>query len=89
MLHDTRHQIDKIDKIDAQVINLLGQRMEASRQIAQEIQQVNPGEWHQKTREIEILDKVKLLGNAQGFDDQFITDLYQVILGESRKICGE
>jgi len=86
MLNDIRHSTDKID---AQIIQLLGERMDRSRELATEIQKVNPAERHQNTREIEILDKVKFHGNAQGFGDRFMTDLYQVILGESRKICGE
>ncbi len=41
---------------------------------------------HVKTREITVLDQVKLLGNQVGLNDAFITNLYQVILTESRRI---
>ncbi len=74
-----------IDQLDGQIIQLIAQRMNLSRDIGKEKQK--PGhEVHLKTREIEVLDKVKILGNAAGLDDAFITDLYQVILAKSRRL---
>jgi chorismate mutase len=85
MIEDLRKQVDKLD---ASLIGLVGQRMELSRKIGKEKKQTGQ-EIHVKTREIAILDKVKLLGDRQGLSDSFVADLYQVILTESRRIQSE
>jgi len=75
----------KIDQLDIKIINLIADRMEVSQKIGEEKQK--PGhEIHLKTREIEVLDKVKISGNRAGLEDAFIADLYQVILAKSRSL---
>lgn len=75
----------EIDKIDAEIVKLLAKRMELSQQIGKEKQQTGE-EIHVRTREIEVLDLVKLLGDQLGLQESFLTDLYTVILKESRQI---
>lgn len=84
MIEELRREIDKID---AELITLLSKRMEHSRQIGEEKQSTGE-DIHVRTREIAVLDKVKLLGNREGLNDTFVVDLYQVILAESRRLQG-
>jgi len=78
----------EIDKIDSEIISLLAKRIALSQKIGNE-KQTTGADIHVKTREITVLDQVKLLGNQSGLDDAFITSLYQVVLTESRRVQGE
>jgi monofunctional chorismate mutase len=78
----------EVDKLDAELISIIGKRMDLSRQIGEEKRESGE-EIHAKTREITVLDQVKLLGNQAGLDDAFITNLYQTILAESRRVQEE
>lgn len=82
MIDDIRKQIDRID---IELINLLAKRMELVVQIGKE-KKVSGEEVLQATRESVVIDKAKLLADTLGLDDTFITNLYSVILVESRKI---
>lgn len=74
----------EIDAVDADLVKLLAKRLDLVRQVGEEKKKEGV-EVHQKTREIEVLDKVKLLGDTLGLEDEFIADLYSVIFAESRK----
>ena len=84
MLEDLRREMDKLD---AQLVKVLADRMELSRKIG-EAKLAEGTPIHQKTREIAVLDKAKILGNSLGLNDTFLTDLYSLILSESRKSQG-
>ena len=76
-----------IDKLDSELVRLLADRLELSRKIGEEKRSTGE-EIHVRTREIAILDRVKLYGDQLGLDEDFLTSLYQVILAESRRIQG-
>jgi chorismate mutase-like protein len=84
MIDEIRKQIDDLDE---ELIQLLAKRMDLSRQIGEE-KQATGAEIHVKTREIAVLDRVKFAADQQGLSEAFVTDLYQVILAESRKTQG-
>ena len=84
MIDDLRKQIDLVD---AELIDVLNKRMGLCKKIGDEKR--GTGEKIQsRTREVTILDSVKLYGNRAGLDEDFVTNLYQVILAESRRIQG-
>ena len=85
MIDDIRKQIDKVD---VELINLLAKRMELAVEIGRE-KKVSGEEVLQATRESVVLDKAKLLADTLGLDDAFITNLYTVILAESRRIQSQ
>lgn len=84
MLEDLRR---KMDKLDAELVKLLARRIDLSKQIG-EAKRAEGIEIHQKTREIAVLDGAKLMGDALGLSDAFLTDIYSLILAESRKAQG-
>lgn len=81
MIDDLRKQIDKID---IELMHLLVKRMELSAEIGRE-KKMSGEAVLQATRETVVLDKVKLLADTLGLSETFITDLYNVILAESRR----
>lgn len=81
MIEDVRKEVDKID---VELVKLLAKRMELAAKIGKE-KKASGMDIHQRTREVTILDQVKLLGDTLGLSDVFITNLYQVILIESRR----
>lgn len=85
MIDDIRK---KVDRVDAELIRLLAKRMELVTGIGREKKELG-GEVLQATRESVILDKAKLLADTLGLDDAFITNLYTVILAESRRIQSQ
>lgn len=82
MIEDIRKQIDRVD-ID--LVHLLAKRMDLAATIGREKKELGE-EVIQATRESVVLDKVKLLADTLGLSETFITDLYNIILAESRKI---
>ncbi len=85
MIDDLRRQVSKID---SELIGLLAKRMELSVQIGRE-KKTSGIEIHQKTREVTVLDSVKLLANSLGLPEAFVTDVYTLIIAESRRIQDE
>lgn len=82
MIEDLRKQVDKID---IELVHLLVKRMELSAEIGR--QKKAGGEAvMQMTRETVVLDKVKLLADTLGLSEDFVTNLYKVILQESRRV---
>jgi len=75
----------EVDKLDSDLITILAKRMDLSKKIGMKKEQTDE-EIHVRTREITVLDQAKLLGDRAGLRDDFITNLYQVILAESRRI---
>jgi chorismate mutase/prephenate dehydratase len=82
MINELRKEVDKLD---TELISLLAKRMDLSRQIGNEKKESGE-DIHVRTREITVLDQVKLLGDRAGLADAFVTNLYQVVLAESRRI---
>ena len=82
MLNEFRNKIDKIDK---EIVMLLGAREEISEKIGDlkkrkgiEIQDVN--------REIELIKALEKIGEKKGLDQVYINDIFQIILKRSKKI---
>jgi len=84
MLDDLRKEVDKVD---AELIRLLAKRLHLSTEIGRE-KKATGVEIHQKTREMTVLDQAKLLANSLGISEAFITDIYSLILSESRQVQG-
>lgn len=82
MIDDLRKQVSKID---SELITLLAKRMELSVQIGRE-KKASDIEIHQKTREMAVLDSVKLLANSLGLSESVVTDIFVVIFAESRRL---
>lgn len=82
MIEDIRKQIDRVD---IELIHLLAKRMDLAATIGREKRELGE-EVIQATRESVVLDKVKLVADTLGLSEAFITDLYTVILAESRRI---
>lgn len=84
MLEELRREMDHAD---SELVKLLAKRMEISKRIG-DAKRSEGVEIHQKTREIAVLDKAKLLGDSLGLSDAFLTDVYSTILAESRRQQG-
>ena len=82
MIDDLRKEVDKLD---VELIKLLSRRMGLTAEIGREKKAAGT-EVHQKTREMTVLDQAKLLANSLGLSEAFITDIYSLILAESRRI---
>jgi len=74
---------DCIDSIDAQIVNLIGQRLSYVKK-AGEIKGKNIP-IHDQKRENEILAKVSLLAEKQGYSADISQSIYVVILEQSNK----
>ncbi len=85
MIDDLRRDVSKID---SKLIELLAKRMKLSVEIGRE-KKISNIEIHQKTREVTVLDSVKLLANSLGLSEPFVTDIYTLIISESRRIQDE
>ncbi|MFH0837909.1 MAG: chorismate mutase [Patescibacteria group bacterium] len=78
----------KIDKLDAELVGLLAQRMSLSVQLGREKKAAGMA-IHQKTREMAVLDSAKLLADSLGLSESFVTDIYALILAESRRLQNQ
>ncbi len=85
MIDDLRKQVSKID---SELITLLSKRMELSVQIGHEKKASNI-EIQQKTREVAVLDSVKLQANSLGLSESFVADVFTGIMAESRRVQNE
>jgi isochorismate pyruvate lyase len=72
---------DCIDSIDTQIVDLIGQRLSYVKR-AGEIKGKNIP-IHDQKRENQILEKVSLLAEKQGYSSKFIISIYKIILEES------
>lgn len=82
IIDDLRKQIDKVD---GDLIHLLAKRMDLVTQIGRE-KKVSGEAVLQVTRETAVLDKVKLIADTLGLDENFIANLFRAILNESRRV---
>lgn len=77
----------EIDGIDVQLVKLLAKRMEISLEIGREKRAAGT-EVHQKTREMAVLDRAKLLADSLGLSEALVVDIYALIFNESRRLQG-
>tara|TARA_Y100000310_G_scaffold345853_1_gene471436 strand:+ start:20489 stop:20755 length:267 start_codon:yes stop_codon:yes gene_type:complete len=74
----------EIDKIDDEIINLLGKRKNLVKIIAGLKKESNkPTE--DKSREQQIIERLKELSKKYSLDENFVAALYQVILKNSKE----
>jgi len=78
----------EIDKLDSELVGLLTKRMALSAQLGREKKAAGM-EIHQKTREMAVLDSAKLLADSLGLSESFVTDVYALILAESRRLQNQ
>lgn len=81
-LHRLREQIDLID---SQLIQLLGERLETSKKIA-EVKEQNKMAVYQPKRWEEVLERKLALAQEHGIDPSFVKELYEKIHAESVKV---
>ncbi len=75
----------KINEIDEQLVKLLSQRREMSREVIKQ-KDFAGLEVRDKEREKELLNRIIKLGNEQGLDTHFITKLFYEIVEDSIRI---
>ncbi|MBN2306898.1 chorismate mutase [Candidatus Peregrinibacteria bacterium] len=75
----------EIDKLDIELVKLLFKRMELAAQLGREKRAAGE-KIHQKTREMAVLDNVKLQANSLGLSEGLVTDIYTLIFAESRRL---
>lgn len=83
-MKDLRNQIDDLD---AQLVHLLGKRMNLVREIAKLKKQSDLPITDEK-REEELRKNLTELAKKEGLDDGFVNHLYTHIFIESRRIQG-
>jgi chorismate mutase len=74
-----------IDQIDPRILEMLGKRMQASEKIGDIKAELGLPVCVPK-RENEVIRKRRLLGRIYFLDDEFVCDLFELILRESKKI---
>lgn len=79
---------DQIDKIDEQIINLLVVRNEVITQVAQQKEALSLPTL-QIGREEEVLQKLYKYASQKGLSGQFTTNLFKMIMDESKRIQDE
>lgn len=76
----------KIDALDYQILELLAQRLEICKEIA-EYKQKNNLSVYDKKRELEITNNRIERFKELGFDEQeFVTKLFELIMKKSREV---
>ncbi|MBI5452320.1 chorismate mutase [Candidatus Gottesmanbacteria bacterium] len=77
----------EIDKIDENLVLLLGRRLDVVKKIAKVKKRDNlPAE--DKIREKEVLTKVKQLGDMVGLNSQWLIKIFQLIIKESKRFTS-
>ncbi len=76
---------EQIDSVDREIVELLKKRMDIAKQIGK-LKMQSSTSVHQKTREVAVLDRIKLLANSLGLSEDFVIDLYTLIFAESRRL---
>lgn len=84
MINDFR---SKIDKIDEKIVRLLAERFQNVVKIG-EIKDRTGLKIENKNREDEIIRKVKKLSLNFSLNEKFVSDLYELIIKESRRLQG-
>ncbi|EKD48185.1 MAG: bifunctional chorismate mutase/prephenate dehydrogenase [uncultured bacterium] len=77
----------KIDKIDERILKLLAERFENVIKIG-EIKRGKGLKIQNKKREDEIIRKVRKLSSRFALNERFVSDFYELIIDESRKLQG-
>ncbi|MBI4990916.1 chorismate mutase [Candidatus Gottesmanbacteria bacterium] len=78
----------EIDKIDENLVLLLGRRLDVVKKIAKVKKRDNlPAE--DKIREKEVLTKVKQLGDMVGLNSQWLIKIFQLIIKESKRFTSQ
>lgn len=76
---------DEIDKIDTEIIMLLSKRLNAAKDIAK-YKMLNDETIFQPEREKEIFEKLKILAKENKLDINFVNEIFNIIIKESKKI---
>ena len=74
---------NELDKIDEEVLKLLSKRFEITLNVGK-YKHENKLEIFQPDREIKLLESKVKLGSKFGFDENFIKEIFQKIMDESK-----
>ena len=77
----------KIDEIDSQILNLLADRNNISKEIGN-FKKQNKFEVIDKKREQEIFSRLKVMGEEDGLDKEFVQNIFKLIIRHSREVQG-
>jgi chorismate mutase len=75
----------KIDEINEQIIQLLAERSEVSKQIAEEKKSIGK-EIYDPEREAQLIIKIKTLAKEKGLDEDLIENIFKQIMDNSKEI---
>jgi chorismate mutase len=75
---------NEIDRIDDEIINLLGKRKDLVAEIAK-IKKESDNPVYDKDREQKIIGKLKKMAKEKGLDENFVSSLYAIILKDSKE----
>ena len=79
---------EDIDNIDKKIISCLSERMQRIVKIAQ-IKKEDKLEIFDHDREKVVKSKIKDMLKAKGLSDDFVLDIYEIIIKESKRIQNE
>lgn len=74
----------RIAKIDSQIIQAIGERMYLSREIGQ-VKRAGRMDIEVKDVEEAVLSRAKSLGQESGLDEEFIENLFRLLIEHSKK----
>jgi monofunctional chorismate mutase len=74
----------KIDKVDDEIVNLLGKRKDLVKEVA-EIKKSLDKKIFDKSREQQLIEKLRQKAREKNIDEGFICSLYRVILKNSKE----
>lgn len=75
----------EIDKINAQLVELLAQRMHIAEEIAK-YKKANNLSVHAPERERQVIENVKILAKKNGLNEKFIEDLFRKIIEQTKNM---
>ena len=84
-MNDIEFYRDKIDLVDREIVNLLTERFEIARDIAELKKNIDIDVFDKK-REEEIFAKLKDWAKELNLDEDFLRKIFELIIKESRKI---
>ncbi|MBU1703945.1 MAG: chorismate mutase [Nanoarchaeota archaeon] len=76
---------NKIDNINSQIIQLLAERAEVSKKIADEKKKIGK-DIYDPDREEELLKKVKAIAEEKGVSKELVEQIFRMIVDNSKKI---
>jgi chorismate mutase/prephenate dehydratase len=79
---------EEIDSIDNEILKLLAKRIEMSNKIGQ-IKRVANLPIHQPDRENALLENIKNQAQELGLPEEYVLELYKLILSQSRNAQSE